>query len=92
MKIEVLRVCRFIAPAQVDLIWRRVPFGRKDEGEVVASWVGCGFLNLIDRAQQPMVVDADAINVLSGKIDVLRRCAGPRARRATATAVLRRSE
>ena len=35
-------------------------------------------LNLIERATQPMVVDADALNVLAGKVEILRRCAGPR--------------
>ena len=35
-------------------------------------------LNLIENAQQPMVVDADGLNVLADKIDVLRRCRGPR--------------
>jgi ADP-dependent NAD(P)H-hydrate dehydratase / NAD(P)H-hydrate epimerase len=35
-------------------------------------------LNLIENAQQPMVVDADGLNVLSNKMDILRRCRGPR--------------
>jgi NAD(P)H-hydrate epimerase len=35
-------------------------------------------LNLIERAEQPMVVDADGLNALAGKIDILRRCRGPR--------------
>jgi NAD(P)H-hydrate epimerase len=33
---------------------------------------------LIERATQPMVVDADALNVLAGNIHILGRCAGPR--------------
>jgi len=35
-------------------------------------------LNLIKDAEQPMVVDADGLNVLSEKIDVLKHCRGPR--------------
>jgi len=35
-------------------------------------------LNLIERAEQPMIVDADGLNVLAGKVDVLQRCRGPR--------------
>ena len=34
-------------------------------------------LNLIKDAEQPMVVDADGLNVLSEKIDVLKHCRGP---------------
>lgn len=33
---------------------------------------------LIERASQPMVVDADGLNILSGEVDLLKRCAGPR--------------
>src|SRR5437764_8023857 len=35
-------------------------------------------LNLIENAQQPMVVDADGLNILANKIDILRSCRGPR--------------
>ena len=35
-------------------------------------------LNLIERVEQPMVVDADGLNILSEKIDTLERCRGPR--------------
>ncbi len=35
-------------------------------------------LNLIENVQQPMVVDADGLNILSEKIDILRSCRGPR--------------
>jgi NAD(P)H-hydrate epimerase len=35
-------------------------------------------LNLIERADQPMVVDADGLNSLAGKVEILRRCRGPR--------------
>ncbi|MEI9893030.1 MAG: NAD(P)H-hydrate dehydratase [Chthoniobacter sp.] len=33
---------------------------------------------LVERAAQPMVVDADALNILSGNIHIIGRCAGPR--------------
>jgi hydroxyethylthiazole kinase-like uncharacterized protein yjeF len=39
---------------------------------------GREILELIRRAEQPMIVDADGLNVLSSKIDTLRRAAGPR--------------
>jgi ADP-dependent NAD(P)H-hydrate dehydratase / NAD(P)H-hydrate epimerase len=37
-----------------------------------------GILNLIKQAEQPMVVDADGLNILADKIDSLRHCRGPR--------------
>src|SRR5438270_4014743 len=47
MKVEVLLVCSFIAAAQVDLIEWRIPLGRKDERQVIASRIGGGSLDLI---------------------------------------------
>jgi len=35
-------------------------------------------MQLIEDAKQPMVVDADGLNMLSEKTDVLKRCHGPR--------------
>ena len=35
-------------------------------------------LNLVENAQQPMIVDADGLNILAEKITVLRSCRGPR--------------
>src|SRR6266568_867684 len=35
-------------------------------------------LDLVKDAEQPMVVDADGLNVLADKIDTLRHCRGPR--------------
>jgi NAD(P)H-hydrate epimerase len=35
-------------------------------------------LELITRAKQPMVVDADGLNILAQDVDRLRECAGPR--------------
>jgi NAD(P)H-hydrate epimerase len=35
-------------------------------------------LNLIENAPQPMILDADGLNIAADKIDVLRSCRGPR--------------
>jgi NAD(P)H-hydrate epimerase len=35
-------------------------------------------LGLIENAQQPMIVDADGLNIVADKVDVLRSCRGPR--------------
>ena len=35
-------------------------------------------LNLVENATQPMVVDADGLNIVAEKIDILRSCRGPR--------------
>jgi NAD(P)H-hydrate epimerase len=35
-------------------------------------------LKLLQRARQPMVIDADALTMLAPRIDLLGRCAGPR--------------
>lgn len=35
-------------------------------------------LNLIENAPKPMIVDADGLNILADKIDILRSCRGPR--------------
>jgi NAD(P)H-hydrate epimerase len=35
-------------------------------------------LRLVERAPQPMVVDADALNAVSTNIELLKNCAGPR--------------
>jgi hydroxyethylthiazole kinase-like uncharacterized protein yjeF len=34
--------------------------------------------DLIGRAEQPMVVDADGLNILAEEVDLLKRCRGPR--------------
>ncbi len=56
-------------------------------GETVDVWaVGPGLgktkareiVQLIEEADQPMVIDADGLNILSEKIDVLQRCRGLR--------------
>src|SRR5438876_9974145 len=35
-------------------------------------------LELIEKAKQPMVLDADGLNILSGKVSTLKRCKGER--------------
>jgi ADP-dependent NAD(P)H-hydrate dehydratase / NAD(P)H-hydrate epimerase len=51
-------------------VWAVGPgLGREHASEII---------DLIQSARQPMVVDADALNVLSGKAAVLKRCQGPR--------------
>jgi ADP-dependent NAD(P)H-hydrate dehydratase / NAD(P)H-hydrate epimerase len=35
-------------------------------------------LHLIQQSEQPMVIDADALNILSNKIAILEKCKGPR--------------
>jgi NAD(P)H-hydrate epimerase len=39
---------------------------------------GARIRDLIARVEQPMVVDADGLNILAEEIDVLTRCRGPR--------------
>jgi len=52
--------------------------------DVIAIGPGLGLAHasevrqIVERAPQPMVVDADALNVLASNIHVLGRCAGPR--------------
>src|SRR5438270_6843692 len=39
---------------------------------------GSEILNLIENLPQPMVLDADGLNIVADKIDILRSCRGPR--------------
>jgi len=56
----------------------------KEKTDVWALGPGLGtsrageLLELIEKAKQPMVVDADGLNILSEKTSVLRRCKGKR--------------
>jgi NAD(P)H-hydrate epimerase len=56
----------------------------KEKTEVWALGPGLGklhaaeILELIEKAKQPMVVDADGLNILADKIAALRRCKGER--------------
>src|SRR6266571_2546120 len=56
----------------------------KGKSDVWAVGPGLGksrtaeILELIEKAKQPMVVDADGLNILADKISVLKRCKGKR--------------
>src|SRR5207247_1372452 len=56
----------------------------KEKADVWAVGPGLGksraaeILELIEKAKQPMVIDADGLNILSEKTSVLRRCKGQR--------------
>jgi hydroxyethylthiazole kinase-like uncharacterized protein yjeF len=56
----------------------------KEKTDVWAVGPGLGksraaeILELVEKAKQPMVLDADGLNILSEKISVLRRCKGKR--------------
>src|SRR5204863_8504133 len=56
----------------------------KEKTEVWALGPGLGklraveILELIEKAKQPMVVDADGLNILADKISALKRCKGER--------------
>ena len=47
-------------------------------GPGLASGHASDILKFIDQAKQPMVIDADALNMLSGRTDILQRSPGPR--------------
>jgi ADP-dependent NAD(P)H-hydrate dehydratase / NAD(P)H-hydrate epimerase len=67
--VKPVRSYRDLLEEKID-IWAVGPgLGKSRAGEV---------LRLIERAEQPMVVDADGLNILSEKIDTLKHCRGPR--------------
>ena len=67
--VKPVRSYRDLLEEKID-IWAVGPgLGKLRAGEV---------LRLIERAEQPMVVDADGLNILAEKIDTLKRCRGPR--------------
>jgi ADP-dependent NAD(P)H-hydrate dehydratase / NAD(P)H-hydrate epimerase len=47
-------------------------------GPGLGSAFAAEILSIIEHAEQPVVVDADAINVLSQDVRLLKHCAGPR--------------
>jgi ADP-dependent NAD(P)H-hydrate dehydratase / NAD(P)H-hydrate epimerase len=47
-------------------------------GPGLGSEFGAEILSVIEHAEQPVVIDADAINVLSPDVRLLKHCAGPR--------------
>src|SRR5712692_5541466 len=67
--VKPVRKYRDLLEEKID-IWALGPgLGKERASEV---------LNLIENAQQPMVVDADGLNILADKIHTLRTCRGPR--------------
>ena len=67
--VKPVRSYRDLLEEKID-IWAVGPgLGKSDSREI---------LNLIERLEAPMVIDADGLNILSEKIDTLKRCAGPR--------------
>jgi NAD(P)H-hydrate epimerase len=47
-------------------------------GPGLGSEFAAEILSVIEHAEQPVVIDADAINVLSPDVRLLKHCAGPR--------------
>ena len=67
--VKPIRSYRDLLEHEVD-VWAVGPgLGRKRDKEV---------LQLIEQSDKPMVVDADGLNLLSGKTEVLKRCRGRR--------------
>src|SRR5207253_10654547 len=66
--VKPVRRYRDLLEEKID-IWALEPgLGKERASEV---------LNLIENAQQPMVIDADGSNLLADKIHALRPCTGP---------------
>ena len=67
--VKPVRKYRDLLEEKVD-VWALGPgLGRSRASEI---------LNLIENAPQPMIVDADGLNIVAEKIDVLQSCRGPR--------------
>jgi ADP-dependent NAD(P)H-hydrate dehydratase / NAD(P)H-hydrate epimerase len=67
--VKPVRSYRALLNEEIDL-WALGPgLGKSHSGEI---------LKLIERLEQPMVIDADGLNILAEKIDVLKHCRGPR--------------
>jgi ADP-dependent NAD(P)H-hydrate dehydratase / NAD(P)H-hydrate epimerase len=67
--VKPLRSYRELPNESID-VWAVGPgLGKEHASEIIA---------LIQSARQPMVVDADALNILSGKTALLKRCKGAR--------------
>ena len=81
---DIYEITAAAAPAEVMVATRAY---RDLAGEKIDVWAvgpGLGKANaarirdLIARVEQPMVVDADGLNILAEEIEVLKRCRGPR--------------
>jgi NAD(P)H-hydrate epimerase len=67
--VKPMRSYRDLLEEKID-VWALGPgLGKADAKDI---------LKLIERAPAPMVVDADGLNMLSGEVEILKRCAGPR--------------
>jgi hydroxyethylthiazole kinase-like uncharacterized protein yjeF len=67
--VKPIRSYRDLLEEKMD-VWALGPgLGRSEEKDI---------LRLIERLAAPTVVDADGLNVLSGDVELLKRCAGPR--------------
>ena len=67
--VKPIRRYRDLLEEEID-VWALGPgLGKSRQSEV---------LNLIENAPQPMIVDADGLSILAGKIDILGSCRGPR--------------
>jgi len=67
--VKPVRSYRDLSEENVD-VWALGPGLGKERGAEI--------LKLIESAAKPMVVDADGLNALAGKTDMLRTCRGPR--------------
>jgi hydroxyethylthiazole kinase-like uncharacterized protein yjeF len=75
------------AAASPEVMVKPVRSYRDLVGEKINIWaVGPGLgqeragelIKFIDQIKEPMVIDADALNALAGKVDILKRSPGPR--------------
>ena len=67
--VKPIKSYRDLLKEEID-IWAVGPgLGKSRAGEI---------LELIEKAKQPMVVDADGLNILSDKVSILKRCKGKR--------------
>jgi ADP-dependent NAD(P)H-hydrate dehydratase / NAD(P)H-hydrate epimerase len=61
-----------------DLLDERIDVWAIGPGMGTASNNSKRILNLIEKTEQPMVVDADALNILSNETKILKKCRGAR--------------
>jgi hydroxyethylthiazole kinase-like uncharacterized protein yjeF len=82
---DIYEVAAAAAPPEVMVkttrAYRDLPDDRIDVwavGPGLGTTNGARIRDLIARVEQPMVVDADGLNILAEEIEVLKRCRGPR--------------
>lgn len=67
--VKPIRSYRDLVEEKID-VWALGPgLGRSEAKDI---------MKLIERVAAPMVIDADGLNILSGDVETLKRCAGPR--------------